>query len=269
MNQRTLITRLRDGDPVAGRRAADDPALRRARVDAILASSLHEPDGISPADVRRPRHQGRSRYRRAATVAVAVVALPGAAVAASVAFGPEEVERGLPAGAEILAGSHPVCHQVEDRVFDCKLTLPHELERPEGATGAPITWTSLMVDDDDRIVGSCTTHADEGSVWRCYVGQAAADQHLLDAALLGTVIEDRCATPAATQAPQPASRAGEPGDAIILCGIHGVFGYSTAQAPDAAAAAPRRGARPAAGRNRPAHKLPRSRGEGGAARRGR
>jgi hypothetical protein len=39
MNQRSLITRLRKADPVAGREAADDPGLRRARIDAILAST--------------------------------------------------------------------------------------------------------------------------------------------------------------------------------------------------------------------------------------
>jgi hypothetical protein len=231
MNKRTLITRLRNADPASRLRLADDPNLGRARIDAILASTDPDPlAGTPAAATARPRRSARARFRRAAAVAAAVVAVPGAALAASVAFGPEDVERGLPAGAEILAGSNPDCHQVETGVFDCTLTLPQALVDSQGPTGTPLTWTSLMVNRDDRITGACRTSSEESSMWRCYVGQAAADERLLDPALLGTTIHDRCDTPAANGAPSPLEAA--PGSSIVLCGVHGVFGYSVSRQPE-------------------------------------
>jgi hypothetical protein len=241
MNQRTLMTRLRNADPAAGRELVDDAGLRRARVEAILASGGRDP--LAPTETARPRQAGRSGYRRAAAVAVAVAALPGAALAASAVFGPDDAERGLPAGAQILAGSNPVCEQVEDDVFDCKLTLPDALDAPDTTMGEPVTWTSLMVDSNDHITGGCRTHAEDASVWRCYAGEAAADQHLLDPASLGTKIHDRCDTPAASDAPNPLEAA--PGSTIVLCGVHGVFGYSVSHDQDGGAAATaRKRARP-------------------------
>jgi hypothetical protein len=243
MNQRSLITRLRKADPVAGREAADDPSLWRARIDAILASSSPAPLAASAADAPRRRGSRRPRYRRAMIAAAVVAVIPGAAVAASTVLGPEDVERGLPSGAEILAGSNPVCHRVEREAFDCKLTLPKALDRPRSATGQPITWTSLMVDREDRITGGCRTRVEDRTVWRCYAGQAAAAQHLVDRALLGTAIHDRCDAPRAADAPSPLEAA--PGSAIVLCGVHGVFGYSTSHDDDGAAGgAAREQARP-------------------------
>jgi hypothetical protein len=201
MNQRSLITRLRKADPVAGREAADDPGLRRARIDAILASSSPAPLAASAADAPRRRGSPRPRYRRAMIAAAVVAVIPGAA------------------------------------------TLPKALDRPGSATGQPVTWTSLMVDREDRITGACRTQVEDRTVWRCYAGQAAPAQHLVDRALLGTAIHDRCDAPRAAEAPSPLEAA--PGSAIVLCGVHGVFGYSTSRDDGAAAGrAAREQARP-------------------------
>jgi hypothetical protein len=224
VNQRTVIARLRNADPANRRQLVDDADRRRARIDAILASAGPDPLADAPA---RPRRSARMRYRRGVAVAAIAVAVPGAALAATVAFGPEDVERGLPAGAEILAGSNPDCHEVDSGVFDCKLTVPKSLDSPDGAAGAPVRWTSLMVDRNDRITGGCRTSTEDRSVWRCYVGQVAADQRVLDPALLGTTIHDRCDSPSDSGAPSPLEAT--PGSSIVLCGVHGVYGYSVSR----------------------------------------
>jgi hypothetical protein len=221
MTEHAVITRLRQADPANGRDAALDPRVRRARVEAILAST--GPDPVAPPS-RRPR------ARRAVAVALAVLAVPGAALAANAVFGAEDVERGLPAGAKLLVGTDPTCDEVEpDVVYDCKLrTAPRVDESGSAPSGQP-DWlgaVTLIVDRDDRINGGCRSHVSDGSAWRCYIGQAAAEQQILDPNLLGTPIHDRCDGSGASGPPTPSPYSAAPGSAIILCGSRDIVGFA-------------------------------------------
>jgi hypothetical protein len=228
MNEHAVITRLRRADPAAGRDVATDPDLRRARVEAILASS--GPDPVVPPS-RRPRS------RRAVGVAVAVLAIPGAALAANAVFGPDDVERGLPAGARLLVGTHPTCVEVEpDVAYDCKLETAPTVEQSGSVPSGQPDWlgaVTLMVDRGDRINGGCRSRVSDGTAWRCYVGQAAADQQILDPNLLGTPIHDRCDGPGSSAPPTASPYSAAPGSAIILCGSRDIVGFAAQRAePD-------------------------------------
>ena len=221
MNEHAVVTRLRQADPAAGRDVTIAPGLRRVRVEAILAST--SPDPVAPPP---PRPRGR----RAVAVAVAVLAVPGAALAASAVFGPDDVERGLPAGAELLVGSDPACHEVEpDVVYDCKLGSPPKVGQSGSAPSGQPDWlgaVTLMVDRGDRINGGCRSQASDGSAWRCSIGQAAADQQILDPNLLGTPINDRCGGPGSSGPPTRSPYSAAPGSAIILCGSRDIVGFA-------------------------------------------
>jgi hypothetical protein len=218
---------MRQADPAAGRDVAVDPDLRRARVEAILAST--SPDPVAPPS-RRPR------LRRALVVGVAVLAVPGAALAANAVFGPDDVERGLPAGAQLLVGTDPACDEAErDVVYDCKLGSQPRVEQSGVAEGAQPDWrgaVTLIVDRDDRINGGCRSQVSDGTAWRCYIGQAAAEQQILDPHLLGTPIHDRCDGNSAASGPPEASPfSAAPGSAIILCGSRDIVGFAAQSGP--------------------------------------
>ena len=221
MKEHASITRLRQADPAAGREMAVDPDLRRARVEAILAST--GPDPVAPPS-RRPR------LRRAAVVAVAVLAIPGAALAANAVFGPGDVERGLPAGAQLLVGTDPACDEVEaDVVYDCKLGTPPRVDQAGPEAGGQPDWrgaVTLIVDRGDRINGGCRSQVSDGAAWRCYIGQAAAEQQLLDPHLLGTPIHDRCDSPGSSGPPAASPYSAAPGSAIILCGSRDIVAFA-------------------------------------------
>jgi hypothetical protein len=230
MTKHALINRLRSADPAAGRDVVDDPALRRARIDAILTSSGPDPLALPGATAPTlPRAGGRPRYRRAAFIAAAALAIPGAALAASAAFGPEDVERGLPAGAQLLVGTDPKCSEVErDVVYDCKLGQAPTVEQPAEAGNAQPPWlgaVSLIVDGQGLINGGCRSQSGDGTAWRCYIGQAAADQQILDPRLLGTPIHGHCEDSPSGGPPVASPLSAAPNSAIILCGARDIVAF--------------------------------------------
>jgi hypothetical protein len=238
MKQRAVIDRLRSADPADGRHLVDAPALRRARVEAILGST--DPDPLA-SHRSPPRNRHRSRYRRATAVVAAAVAIPCAALAANAVFSATDVERGLPAGAKLLVGTDPVCSEVQrDAVYDCKLKVAPRIDQSGAAPNIQPSWlgaVSLMVDGGARINGGCRSQTRDGTAWRCYIGQAANEQHILHLQLLGTPIHNHCerstslktppaggGVPASARAWGPDSAA--PGSAIIMCGTRDIVGFA-------------------------------------------
>ena len=133
------------------------------------------------ADLRLERacaaaHAPRTRRRRRTlgAVVVALVAVPGVAVAAGALTSEEEVARGLPGGTVALMGSDPTCTTVREQVeFDCTLA-----KAPTGELGAG-NWARVVepsVGDDDRVNGGCRSQNAAGTRWRCYLGQEAIRQ---------------------------------------------------------------------------------------------
>ena len=136
---------------------------------AATAADLRLERAGAPAPA--PRVRSRRRRRTLAGIAVALVAVPGVAVAAEALTSEEEVARGLPGGTVALMGSDPTCTTVRDQVeYACTLA-----KAPTGELGAG-NWAQvveLSVGDDDRINGGCRSQNAAGTRWRCYLGQEA------------------------------------------------------------------------------------------------
>lgn len=119
----------------------------------------------------------------APAIAVALVAVPGVAVAAGALTSEQEVARGLPSGALALLGSDPTCTTVRAEVdFDCTLA-----KAPTGELGAG-GWARVVepsVGQDGRFNGGCRSQDAAGTRWRCYLGQEAIRQDIIGPALLG------------------------------------------------------------------------------------
>jgi hypothetical protein len=216
MSRSDSITRLRAADPAANRYPITDPALTTARINATQLST--DADALAAIDFRRawPRHGARRpSVRGAAALSIAVLALPGAALAASALFSVDDVERGLPDGAQVLNGTDPACTEVEPgTVYDCALkTAPADPAR--GSGDGKLTWqgaVSLMANRDELVNGGCRSEAADGMAWRCFVGQRAADEGILDARLLGMPIHDECVQ---GLGPKPDWKPGDPGPAPL------------------------------------------------------
>jgi hypothetical protein len=238
MNRSDLITRLRAADPVAGSEPILDPPLIRARVEAMQGSGGTDALTLATASPSRFRRSpGHPRFRRAVVLSIAALALPGAALAATTLFGAEDVERGLPDGAQVLNGSDPKCTEVEPgTVYDCALKIaPHDVP---GGLGEPgVSWrnaVSLMADRDERVNGGCVAQTADGMNWRCYVGRAAAEQWILDARLLGMPIHDECVDPVGGKPgenPGEGPTADQSPHGIFYCAMRGTLGAAVVAKP--------------------------------------
>ncbi len=140
--------------------------------DALLAATTADLRTEQAVAVAPARHARPGRRRRTlAAAALALVAVPGVAVAAGALTSEEEVARSLPSGTLALLGSDPTCTTVRAGVaFDCTLA-----KAPAGDIGAG-NWARVVepsVGDDGRINGGCRSQNAAGTRWRCYLGAEA------------------------------------------------------------------------------------------------
>jgi hypothetical protein len=125
----------------------------------------------------------RRRAPRKFVVAVAAlaIAVPGIAFAATTLISNGEVAAGLPAGTKALAGTQPSCTAVRQSVeYHCVLARP---PAPEVAD-----WKGTVeptVDATEHVNGGCRALQSDGLAWQCYLGQAAVDEQIIGATLLG------------------------------------------------------------------------------------
>ncbi|WP_354701184.1 hypothetical protein DSM112329_01491 [Paraconexibacter sp. AEG42_29] len=136
--------------------------------------------GLASPARRTRRRPGR---RGLAALALALVAVPGAAVAASGLLSPDEVARSLPNGTLALLGTDPTCTTIRaDVEYDCTLRVA-----PTGDIGAG-RWKGTVepsVDDTQHINGGCRSLNAAGTHWRCYTGEEAVRRQIIGPALLG------------------------------------------------------------------------------------
>lgn len=148
-----------------------------------LGDALHR---ATAADLRRAEVPARTRRRRmVAAVAVAVVAIPGAAVAANALLSPSQVAQSLPQGTLALLHTHPTCTTVTAGVeYDCTLqTAPSDQGGP-----MPGQWMGTVeptVDATKHVNGGCRSVNAAGTHWHCYIGQEAVRQRIIGASFLG------------------------------------------------------------------------------------
>jgi hypothetical protein len=95
---------------------------------------------------------------------------------------PAQEEQGLPDGSATFIGTRPTCTQTSEEQFRCLLQAAPSVEYIDGSyLGAKMP----SVDASKHIDGGCIATAADGLAWDCYLGQAAVDQGILDASLLG------------------------------------------------------------------------------------
>ena len=134
---------------------------------------------------RAARRDLRPRRRRRRGVAVAAVtaliAVPGAAVAAIELVSGDDVARSIPAGTLWLKDTQPSCTVVtQDVEYHCMLARAPGDEVPD--------WKGTVeptVDASKHVNGGCRSLNSGGTEWRCYVGEEAVKQRIIGPGLLG------------------------------------------------------------------------------------
>jgi hypothetical protein len=144
-------------------------------LERATTASLH-------AAVPRPRRISR---RLAIAIAVAVIGIPGVAIAANQLTSSSDVAASMPAGTLALAGTEPTCTVVTDGVeFHCVLA---KAPAPEVSD-----WKGTVeptVDATKHVNGGCRSLASDGKEWECYLGQTAVGQRIIGQDFLGQVSE--------------------------------------------------------------------------------
>jgi hypothetical protein len=155
-----------------------DELVERSR--ALQPTTLEVNEVLARVSTSRPRPRRRLRRPRwRATAAVLAVAVGGPATALAVSnlISSGQVANSIPAGAFLLRGTKPTCTTVTaGSEYRCTLAnRPHQ-ERGQS------TWignNEPTVDANKRVSGACVAQNAPGTVWTCYIGQAAVDHKLL------------------------------------------------------------------------------------------
>jgi hypothetical protein len=127
---------------------------------------------------RRPRRRlRRPRWRVTAAVLAVAVGAPAAALAVSNLISPGQVANSIPAGSFYLRGTKPTCTTVAaGSEYRCTLA-----SRPHQFPGQAV-WTGTnepTVGANERVTGACVAQNAPGTVWTCYIGQAAVDHKVI------------------------------------------------------------------------------------------
>ncbi|MDX6514158.1 MAG: hypothetical protein QOE36_3662 [Gaiellaceae bacterium] len=144
-------------------------------------------DALERAAADELRSSARSRFRPSRRVlvlaAVLVLVVPAAAISAARVFGSDDVAASMPAGALILAGTHPTCTVVRaDVEYHCVLA------RPPAPEVSDFTGTVYQtVDATHHVNGGCRSLRADGLVWQCYLGEEAVKQQIISESFLGEV----------------------------------------------------------------------------------
>jgi hypothetical protein len=125
----------------------------------------------------------RRRHRRGVAIAAvaALIAVPGAAVAAIELVSEEDVARSIPAGTLWLADTQPSCTVVrQDVEYQCTLA-----EAPGDEVADWKGTVEPTVDAAKHVNGGCRSLNSEGTEWRCYIGEEAVKQQIIGPGFLG------------------------------------------------------------------------------------
>jgi hypothetical protein len=137
----------------------------------------------APSRVRRWRSP-----RVAALVAVVAVAVPAGTYAATVLLSNSQVAVSMPAGALSLAGTNPTCTTVVANVeYHCTLSsAPSNDGGP--AAGQWLGTLEPTVDASKHVNGGCRSLNGPGTIWECYIGEAAVTQNIIGETILGNYV---------------------------------------------------------------------------------
>jgi hypothetical protein len=155
-----------------------DELVERSRALQPTTLEVNEVLARVSTSPRRPRRRlRRPRWRVTAAVLAVAVGAPATALAVSMLISPGQVANSLPAGSFYLRGTKPTCTTVAaGSEYRCRLA-----NRPHREPGQAV-WTGNnepTVDANKRVSGACVAQNAPGSVWTCYVGQAAVDHKVI------------------------------------------------------------------------------------------
>ena len=143
------------------------PHLKRLGEQLVVVA-----DQLNSGRRKRPRRASR---RIVASLVVAALAVPAAAIAAAALITPGQVARSLPAGEVLLKGTHPRCTALlVGSEYRCVLGKAPGAQ-PTGWAGA----NEITENSNGNVSGACIAQNSGGTVWTCYVGQAAVDHGLV------------------------------------------------------------------------------------------
>ena len=128
----------------------------------------------------------RSRHAIAALVAGGVVSLAGTAAAVAL-LDPDEVAKGMPAGAMAFAGVTPSCTDEGDSTFHCTVSGGVKSTEVSDWKGTIEPFTNAQ----QEIAGGCVSQDSRGVLWICFAGQKAVDEGMIGQDFLG----ERSVTP--------------------------------------------------------------------------
>lgn len=147
-----------------------------------LLRNPNEEEIMDTTEMVETRRTRRPRRVVVLAAAAAVVVLGGGVAAAAGVFDTGAVERGMPGGTVMLAGTHPKCITTDGVAFQC--TLEHT-PTGEVAPGDFLDTIEVMVGDDSRVSGGCRSQDADGLHWTCYLGQRAVDEGMIGQDFLG------------------------------------------------------------------------------------
>jgi hypothetical protein len=167
--------------------ASVNPVPREAVAGELASARAQELRERIVAVPQRPRPM-RLRPRHALVLVVLVVAATfGTAIAARLVT-EGDVERFLPQGAAVFAGTNPSCTAITAGVsYRCRLAHTPTAMSVIGADGKPAYKGAKFgtVDDESRVNGGCIALNEAGTDWACYLGEHAVRQGILDPEVLG------------------------------------------------------------------------------------
>jgi hypothetical protein len=145
--------------------------------DELERAAIADLGATAPVALR-PRRISR---RLAVAIAVAVIGIPGVAIAANQLTSSSDVAASMPAGTLALAGTEPTCTIVTEGVeFHCVLA-----KAPAPEVSDWMGTVEPTVDATKHVNGGCRSLASDGKEWECYLGQAAVDQRIIGQGFLG------------------------------------------------------------------------------------
>lgn len=132
-------------------------------------------------DIDRTRVHRRVPRRLLVTVAAALVAGTGIAVAATQLISNESVASSMPAGSAWLEGTDPSCSTVKaDVEYHCVLA-----KAPADEISDWLGTVEETVDSTQHVNGGCRSLSHDGREWQCYIGQKAVDEEIISQDFLG------------------------------------------------------------------------------------
>jgi hypothetical protein len=137
----------------------------------------------------------RRRLIPLAGLAVLLIAAGGAIGATIISKSSADEEQGLLHGYALFKGTHPACTRLTADSFFCRLDRPpieitFYSQEGKRLPNAYLGIKAETVNSEKRVDGGCVATTADGRSWRCYLGEAAVANGVVDRSYLGTYLPE-------------------------------------------------------------------------------